>query len=41
MNRKPLDVWGLETSQELKKILKQTNTEPVIKSLGGCTSYLQ
>ncbi|KAF2898931.1 hypothetical protein ILUMI_07245 [Ignelater luminosus] len=37
MNRNPLDVWGLETSQGLIKVLKQTNTEPVVQFYGGCT----
>ncbi|KAF2898930.1 hypothetical protein ILUMI_07244 [Ignelater luminosus] len=36
MNRNLLDVWGLETSQGLIQVLKQTNTVPVIKSIGGC-----
>lgn len=33
MDRKPLDVWGLETSKSLQKVLVQTKTLPVVRFL--------
>lgn len=31
MNRDPLDVWGLNTSESLRKVLELTKTEPVVQ----------
>lgn len=31
MSRTPLDIWGLDTSESLKKVLAQTKTVPVVQ----------
>ncbi|KAK4873385.1 hypothetical protein RN001_015414 [Aquatica leii] len=35
MNRVPLDKWGLETTKQLRAVLKGTNTDPIVKYYGG------